>query len=435
MTQQDHSPFAVLAEAIDRTVAARAPGFLPEDAPFDPAQRHWLNGLLAGLQAIAGAGDVSGGPEAPATAMTILYGSQSGTCEALSKDLRKYATTRGFTARVSALDDIELADLPGMGHLLILAATFGEGEPADNARAFHAAIMAADAPALGPELFYAVCGLGDSSYAQFNQAARDIDVRLAALGATRVRDVAACDLAYEDDYAAWKTAVFETPQFASAAGASVGPAVPEPAGPVFDKAHPFMGTLLHVERLSGPGSSKSVNHIEISLAGGGADLDYRAGDALGVWPVNCGSEVAAILAAGDFSGAEQVVLKTGPSTLRAALLSRLDLTVVTPATAQAWGMTPDPAAQLIDVLGDGGASPTPQDLVDGLRPLQPRLYSIASGPSAHPGEVHLTVGEVHYDLATPRKGCASTYLGNRLTAGSPVGVYLHRSETLPPSAR
>ena len=240
--------------------------------------------------------------------------------------------------------------------------------------------------------------------------------------------MASCDLAYEEDYAAWKAGVFETPQFLSAAGAAQAAPAEAPRGPAFDKAHPFMATLLHVERLSGQGSAKAVNHVEISLAGGGADLDYRAGDALGVWPVNCGAEVAALLAATGFAGSERVLLKAGPATLRAALLSRLDLATVTPAAAQVWGIAAEPGAQLIDLLARGIPGLTPQGLVDGLRPLQPRLYSIASGPSAHPGEVHLTVGEVHYALATPRKGCASTYLGNRLAPGSPVGVYLHRSE-------
>ncbi|MEM8803597.1 MAG: hypothetical protein AAGF55_13780, partial [Pseudomonadota bacterium] len=74
-------------------------------------------------------------------------------------------------------------------------------------------------------------------------------------------------------------------------------------------------------------------------------------------------------------------------------------------------------------------------LVDSLRPLQPRLYSIASSPKAHPGEVHLTVGEVRYDLNERAcKGVASTYLGDRLTAGGMVGVYVQKSAHFHPPA-
>lgn len=429
MTKQDRNITTALADAIGQTETTRTQGLIGEDAPFDRDQRNWLNGLLSGLQAMAAAADNTGAAaEAPATAMTILYGSQSGTCESLSKDLRKFAKTKGFDAKIAALDEFDVADLGEIEHLTIIAATFGEGEPADNAVQFHAALMADDAPALPPTLNYAVCGLGDTSYAEFNQAARDLDTRLAALGATRVLDLVACDVAYEDAYAEWKSGVFATPAFVAAAGAGTA-AEPEPAGPAFDKNRPFAGTLMKVEKLSGAGSAKVVNHIEISLAGGGADLDYQVGDALGLWPTNCPAEVNNILAACGFTGSESVMLKDTPTSLRAALLNRFDLTTITPATLELWGLEkPTEDAQVIDLIELGKPTLTPQSLADGLRPLQPRLYSIASSPSAHPGEVHLTVGEVHYDLRTKRKGCASTYLGQRLQPGGQVGVYIQQSE-------
>ena len=189
-----------------------------------------------------------------------------------------------------------------------------------------------------------------------------------------------------------------------------------------------MGTLLEARRLSGEGSAKRVNHIEIALAGGGADLDYAVGDALGVWPINDMAEVSGILKATGFTGAETVTLKSGDTSLRPALLKMLDLTTYTAKTAEAWGVAHDAEVQIIDVLRAGVADLTPQKLVDGLRPLQPRLYSIASSPKKHPGEVHLTVGEVHYELqGDARKGVASTFLGGRLGAGGSLGVYLHAS--------
>ena len=385
MTKQERTITAVVAEAIGKTEASRTQGLIAEDAPFDRDQRNWLNGLLSGLQAMAtAAGNAAGAADAPATAMTILYGSQSGTCESLSKDFRKFAKTKGFDGKIAALDDFDVADLSGIEHLVILAATFGEGEPADNAVQFHASLLAEDAPALPASLNFAVCGLGDTSYAEFNKAARDLDARLAELGATRVLDLVACDVAYEDPYGDWKSAVFSTPAFAQAAGASAA-AEPEAAGPDFDKNHPFAGTLMKVENLSGEGSAKTVNHIEISLAGGGADLDYQVGDALGLWPVNCPNEVSAILEASGLKGSETVMLKDTPTSLRAALLNRFDLATITPATLEAWSTEkPSEEAQIIDLIELGNVNLSPQTLADGLRPLQPRLYSIASSPKAHP---------------------------------------------------
>jgi sulfite reductase (NADPH) flavoprotein alpha-component len=83
---------------------------------------------------------------------------------------------------------------------------------------------------------------------------------------------------------------------------------------------------------------------------------------------------------------------------------------------------------VVDVLFRARPKIGAQELVRGLRALQPRLYSISSSPKAHPGEVHLTVGEVRYELeGEQRKGVASTFLGGRLVSGSMVGVYVHRS--------
>ncbi len=428
MTAQDPNILKNLAVAIGQSHGGAPAAFITEDAPFDPAQRHWLNGLLSGLHAIASAATAEDASEV-GTALTILYGSQSGNAEALSKDLRKFAKTQGFEASVAALDDVQLSDLSAINHLLIVTATFGEGEPTDNAAKFYAALMDENAPSLPETLNFSICGLGDSSYAEFNKAAMDIDARLAELGALRANDPVFCDVDFEDDYAEWKTAAFDSEAFKSAAG--VGSA-PEPAGaaPGFDKNHPFMATLMVSERLSGEDSAKCVNHIELSLAGGGEDLDYAVGDALGVWPLNCQNEVSAILAACGFSGKESIELKSGPARLKSALLTRLDLTTVTPKTLEVWGIEGvSQDMQIIDVLRSGDvAELNPQVLVDGLRPLQPRLYSISSSPKKHPGEVHLTIGEVRYSLnETDRKGVASTYLGERLSDGGMVGVYVQKS--------
>ncbi|MEM9342530.1 MAG: flavodoxin domain-containing protein [Pseudomonadota bacterium] len=423
MSAEDPKILENLALAIGQTHGAAPATFIPDNAPFDEAQRHWLNGLLSGLHAIANSAQADVEPQV-GTALTVLYGSQSGNAEALSKDLRKFSKTQGFEPTVAALDDIQVSDLAALSHVVILAATFGEGEPTDNAAKFHAALMADTAPPLPASLNFSVCGLGDSSYAEFNKAARDIDARLAELGATRAAELATCDVDFDDDYAAWKTSVFDSAPFKSAAGAA---AAPEPAEskPGFDKNHPFMATLMTSDRLSGETSAKCVNHIELSLAGGGADMDYAVGDALGIWPLNCANQVEHVLTATGLSGREAVEVKGERAKLRAALLTRLDLTTVTPKTLEAWGIEdPDPNAQVIDLLQPMDA----QTLVDGLRPLQPRLYSISSSPKAHPGEVHLTVGEVRYELnATPRQGVASTYLGERLSLGGMVGAYVQRS--------
>ena len=405
---------------------ATMPEFIPEKSPFDREQRLFLNGLFAGVYALAqGAGRDAVEPEQ--TPLSVLFGSQTGTAESLSKDLRKFAKTRGFDARIAELDSIAPADLASLQHLLIVASTSGEGEPTDNARRFHAALMAADAPPLPATLNYSVCGLGDSSYAHFNRVSRELDARLEQLGATRAAPLIACDVDYDDDYAAWRESVFASAVFCSAAGADTAAVAEDCAAPArFDKNHPFLSTLIHRSSLNGPGSAKTVNHIELSLAGSGEDLDYEVGDALGVWALNDMAQVDAILDSAGLSGREVVTLKSGAVTLRQALLRTLDLVTLTPGTAEAWGVSAGRDVHLIDVLGE--VELTAQALVDGLRALQPRLYSIASSPKQHPGEVHLTVSELHYTLnGRLRHGLASNFLGSRLAPGGAVGVYVQRA--------
>ena len=410
------------------TALTSPPEFIPEQSPFDREQRLFLNGLFAGVYALA-QNSGSDRAEQAQTPLSVFFGSQTGTAESLSKDLRKFAKTRGFDAGIAELDSIQPADLASLQHLLIVAATCGEGEPSDNARRFHAALMDPDAPRLPATLNYSVCGLGDSSYAHFNRVSRELDARLEELGATRAAPLITCDVDYDDDYAAWCESVFTSEVFRSAAGAGAAVAPQDSAAQArFDKNHPFLATLIHRVGLNGEGSTKTVNHIELSLAGSGEDLAYEVGDALGVWALNDMAQVDAVLTKAGLSGREVVTLKSGPATLRQALLRALDLVTLTPGTAQAWGVSAARATHLIDVLGEIEVKLTAQALVDGLRPLQPRLYSIASSPKKHPGEVHLTVGELHYTLnGSPRQGLASNFLGSRLAPGGALGVYVQRS--------
>ncbi|MEM7469322.1 MAG: flavodoxin domain-containing protein, partial [Pseudomonadota bacterium] len=249
---------------------------LPESAPFDLEQRQWLNGLLTGISTIAAAAQAGPEEEAPGTPLSVFYGSQSGNCEVLAKELKKYSATQGFEASIDELDSTSLEEMASLNHALIVCSTFGDGEPTDNAKNFYTSIMAEDAPPLPASLNFSVCGLGDSSYAQFNKCATDIYSRMIELGATPCRDLIACDVAFEDDFATWKNEVFETDVFKTAAGAS-STMIPADDGdePVYTKNTPFLANLIASENLSGEGSAKRVNHIEISLAGAGEDMNYE----------------------------------------------------------------------------------------------------------------------------------------------------------------
>ena len=418
-------------------LAPTAPTAVPDAAPFDAEQRAYVEGFLAALQSVrqahTAAAASDSGPGGPGHPLTILYGSQSGNCEALAKALRKHARNRGFEPDVKPLDAIDLDDLPAVQYLLIVCSTFGEGDPPDNAKKFLEWIDSDDAAQL-PGVSYSVCALGDRSYTCFCRSGKVLDDRLAELGATRLAERAECDVDYDGPYEAWRDAVFASETMAAiteSAGAVVEDEPDDAAGvAAWSKANPFPATMLRVQCLSGPGSAKEVNHVEISLAGSG--LEYEVGDALGLWPVNCAGDVQAILDAGGFSGEEVVAFKGEAYPLRAALLRKVDLHVLTPTVREAMGLSVKADwlrdRHLIDVLLELAPRVEAQGLVDALRPLQPRLYSIASSPKAHPQQVQLTVGAVRYDLhGRPRKGVASTFLAERCASGGTVGVYVQKS--------
>ena len=227
----------------------------------------------------------------------------------------------------------------------------------------------------------------------------------------------------------------------------------------FTKDHPFPGRVIENRVLNGPGSAKETRHIVVSLAGSG--LHYKAGDSLGVFPTNRPEEVDAVLGALGASGEEPVMLPkaTEAISLREALFSRLALAGPTRRMVEglaARATDADEKAKLdgllapeskevlatwlderefIDLLTEfPSAKLKPQELVDLMRKLMPRLYSIASSPRLHPLEVHLTVAIVRYlTNGRERVGVATTYLADRVAVGStPTPVFVSHSHFGPP---
>ena len=409
--------------------------FLTDGAPFDAAERQWVNGYLAGLSAVVEADKArnaaAAGPDPDAPPLTILYGSQSGTSEALSKQLRKRGIATGYNPSVSTLDAFDFDTLPEVKHLLVVCSTFGEGDPPDNAVQFTKKLLADDAPNL-EGVSFSVCAMGDRSYTHFCKTGADLDERLGTLGATRMADCVTCDVDYEDAFAAWSEAVFTSDTIVENAGDSPAGLAEEPeAAPTgWDKNNPYFATLVESRTLSGEGSAKEVNHVEITLAGSG--LAYEVGDALGVWATNDPGVVEYVLSHCGITGTDRVLIKGTYFPIRLALQTRLDVVTLTQATLDDLGVDDTVASlkglHLVDALEKHRPQISAQGLADALRPLQPRLYSIASSPKAHPDEVHLTVGAVRYTLgARERGGVASTFLADRCGFGGRVGVYVHKA--------
>ncbi len=374
---------------------------IPASAPLTSQQRAWMNGYVAGLLA----GKIVGAPAAAKPelgSLVFLFGSQTGSSEGLAKRFAKKAGTMGFAANCLALDDYARIDVATQKRIAVITSTYGDGEMPDNASAFWAFLQSGDAAHWG-QVEYSVLALGDSNYAQFCGAGRLIDARLAELGARRVMDRVECDVDYDEPAGAW----FEGLVGKFGGAESTSDALEERVEALWSKSNPFPATLKSVRCLNADGSAKNTRHVEISL--GDSGLEYEVGDALGVLPTNCPDLVREVLNAAGLNGTEEVAAPDGQQMpVVNALLTKFDLKPFV-------GSLPEPGT-------------VAEALVAGLKKLQPRLYSISSSPKAHPGEVHLTVGVVRYQLGDRMvNGACSTFLAERVTGDQPVPVFVHRS--------
>ncbi|RPJ35600.1 MAG: sulfite reductase [NADPH] flavoprotein alpha-component [Verrucomicrobiaceae bacterium] len=425
---------------------------LPEHAPFNPDQRRALDSLIAsfdsvqrgwlsGFLASAAACATDPAPAAAAGKLVVLYGTESGNCEALADRTVKEARKRGFQAAMKNMSECTPAELAGMPNLLVVVSTWGDGEPPETAATFYKDFMACDASLA--EVRFSVCALGDTSYEKFCQTGKDIDSKLHSLGATRVAARQDCDVDFEEDFCGWLdralTALAPSTPLAQVSSAVAVPPIE------YGKKNPYCAELLESVLLNGKGSIKETLHLEFSLTGSG--LRYEAGDVLAVVPSNAPAVVQAVLAAARLTGEEEIITKsTAHRRLADALREDLDITALSKTVLTKLAEASDSSElralladdskerlkmylhgrEIVDAIEEFAPSGLPADALAGIfRKLPPRLYSIASSPLAHPDEVHLTVAAVRYQAhGRQRKGVCSTYLADLVKPGDKVPVFV-----------
>ncbi|MEZ6938542.1 assimilatory sulfite reductase (NADPH) flavoprotein subunit [Aeromonas sp. S12(2024)] len=409
-------------------------------------QLAWVSGYLYGLsqtgqQSVATSAAVA----APSGSLTILYGSQTGNAKGVATAIKAQAEARGLPVTLASMADYKPKQLKKESHLLVVVSTYGEGEPPESAVDLFEQLKKGKIGKLDG-LRFAVLGLGDSSYEFFCQTGKDFDNFLASAGAERVYELASLDVDYQDAAKAWGeqalnaiTATLST----GAASSSVASAVQQAVGhSQYSKENPFPARLSVNQKITGRDSTKDIRHIEINLADSG--LTYQPGDALGVWFDNDAELVNEVLALTGLSGDGA----TAHGSLHTALTSHFELTRLhggfitgladISENAALKDLAGDKAqinalvasAQVVDVLKRFPTALTTEQLVSLLRPLTPRLYSIASAQSEVEEEVHLTVGVVRYpqEDGTVRSGAASSYLADRLIEDGEVRVFVEHND-------
>jgi NADPH-ferrihemoprotein reductase len=262
----------------------------------------------------------------------VFYGSQTGTAEDYASRLSKEGHSRfGLKTMVADLEEYDFENLDNFPEdklAVFVLATYGEGEPTDNAVEFYEFIgsedisfseggSADDKPL--SKLNYVTFGLGNNTYEHYNSMVRNVDKYLTRLGATRLGTAGEGDDGagtMEEDFLAWKEpmwsavaekmgleereaeyeAVFEITEKPDLNAEDDTVYLGEPnknhlegtqKGP-FNANNPYIAPIVESYELFTT-AERNCLHMEINIAG--SNLSYTTGDHIAIWPNNAGKEV------------------------------------------------------------------------------------------------------------------------------------------------
>src|SRR6516164_330758 len=320
-------------------------------------QRVWLAGFLAGLEAST----ASPQPIAPPVAaepLTIIYATESGNSEKLAANFAKAARKIGLRPNLIDMADLDVATLASARRLVVIAATWGEGEPPARATRAYNELMGEGAPRLDG-IEFGVLALGDTAYAEFCAIGRKIDERLAALGGKRVIEQVDCDLDFAAPAAKWIERATKTLAPADAARANVI-AVDFGSKSAATAEGPIEAEITEHINLNSSRSAKETIHLE--LAFDGAAPAYKPGDSLDIYPENDPAYVGALLKSAGLASDDA---------LRAELTKNRDVTTLSLRTLDAYAAaTGDARVKMLIESGEGKSWVAGRQLIDCL--LAPR---------------------------------------------------------------
>uniref|UniRef100_A0A8C9Z4Y0 NADPH--cytochrome P450 reductase n=1 Tax=Sander lucioperca TaxID=283035 RepID=A0A8C9Z4Y0_SANLU len=424
----------------------------------------------------------------------VFYGSQTGTGEEFSNRLSKDAQRYGMKGMAADPEEYEMGELARLSEIknslaIFCMATYGEGDPTDNAQDFYDWLQENDDEDLSG-LNYTVFALGNKTYEHYNAMGKYVDKRLEELGAKRIFDLGLGDDDgnLEEDFVSWREQFW--------------PAVCEHFGvealgdessirqyelkehtdlnmnkvytgeigrlksfevqkPPFDSKNPFLAPVTVNRRLN-KGGDRHLMHLELDITG--SKIRYESGDHVAVFPTNDSTLVNKL---GQILGVDlDVVISLNnldeesnkkhpfpcPTTYRTALTHYLDI-------------THPPRTNVLYELAQYASDPKDQEnmrkmassspegkvstrivlnpkfrnilaILEDMPSLRPpaRYYSIASSSKVHPNSIHICAVVVEYETATGRinKGVATNWLKNKLVTDnghkSTVPMYIRKSQ-------
>jgi sulfite reductase (NADPH) flavoprotein alpha-component len=372
----------------------------------------WMNGYLNGIVKNKVAVTTAAAPAAAGAVkkMTIVYGTETGNSKRLATAFAAKAKQNRIAAKVVGLDQYRLTDLTKEEYLLAVISTHGEGEPPAAAKPFYDHIHNNGFKL--DKLKYSVLALGDTSYPLFCKTGEEVDEQLLKLGGNRIAPIQKCDVDYEEDAEKWFSTVIKSLETPAAVPAAVSATVT--AAPAKKGKQQYAGKVLHAVNLNDRGSNKETWHIEIAAEG----VEYQCGDSIGIVPENDSQLVTDIIAKVNLDGNKSVEYKKEKVTIYELLKRKINIVHLTERLVQlyaaATGHTiPAGRYDLLDLLKKYPVKNAAQfeEILVTLNAMSPRLYTIASAPAAHEGEVHIVVVKDQFTANDKlRFGLCSDYL-------------------------
>jgi len=382
----------------------------------------WMNGYLNGIVSSKETKETTVSKNG-VNKITIAYGTETGNSKRLATEFAAKAKKQGIHAKVQSLDQYRLNDLTKEEYFLAVISTHGDGEPPAAAKKFYDHVHNNGFKL--EKLKYSVLALGDTSYPLFCKAGEDVDQQLNKLGGQRFFPIQKCDIDYETEASEW----FE--EICKALNDNPGvPALTEPSITTKKSSGKkiYKGNLLAHINLNDRGSNKETYHIEIEAE----DVSYQPGDSIGIIPENNKAVVEEIIAITGIDDTTNVHYKDELYSVYDLLQKKLNITYLPERVIRQYAAIVEKVfvierCNLLDLLKKYPVKDADQftEIIKILEPTAPRLYSIASSPEAHPGEIHITVAKNSFKVDnTIEYGLASQFLSHFNTSNE-LQFYIH----------
>lgn len=383
----------------------------------------WVNGYLNGIVSQQLPKEEPKVVKSGVNKITIAYGTETGNSKKLATEFAAKAKKHGIHAKVQSLDQYRMNDLAKEEYFLTIISTHGDGEPPAAAKKFYDHVHQNGFNL--DKLKYSVLALGDTSYPLFCKTGEDVDEQLNKLGGKRIAPLQKCDVDFAQDADEWFSQVFKALSNGSESSVSPVPKVisKKPAGKKI-----YTGTLLSHVNLNDVGSNKQTYHIEIAAD----DIVYQPGDSIGIVPENDKAFVEKIISLTGIEADRNIDYKDELISVYDLLHKKLNIIYLPERVIKHYAsiVQQDIPATRMDLLDLLKIYPVKDDtkfldVIKILEPTTPRLYSIASSPEAHSGEVHITVVKNSFKVNNEIKyGLASDFL-SYLGPDNEVKFYVH----------